>query len=185
MSYALVKDSAIQKVVARPPDGAQRLDNQMWVLGLPTADVALQQACGYYVVDGTAVKPADTEISTFDSTVALVVGVPKVVWIERPWTAEEETARTRDINSATTQTDLLSTRSAQEVGRTQLNDLIVRVDTLKSAPITTLAEARTVIRDLAQEVKNLAQGQRAVLRALNMLIRAQYGGALFDSTEAT
>lgn len=87
MSYALVIDDTIQKVGALPKS-ARRLDNQAWVMGLPDADTATQQATGWFeVVDTT--RPDDTATTTHDRSIELVGGVPTVVWTERDKTEDE------------------------------------------------------------------------------------------------
>lgn len=61
---------------------------------------ALAALCGFVQVAETS-RPANTATDTFDRTVTLVGGVPTVVWVQRPWTADELTARTGETNSAT------------------------------------------------------------------------------------
>ena len=83
MSFAKVIDNNITKLANRLPGTAQRLDNDGWVLALDTADTATQEACGWFQVDDTAVRPTDTATTTSNRTVELVGGVPTVVWVGR------------------------------------------------------------------------------------------------------
>jgi len=89
MSFAKVTDSSIEKIVARLPAAARRLDDGAWVMALRSADTATQEACGWFEVDGTAVRPDDTATATSDRGVELVGTVPTVQWTVRPKTADE------------------------------------------------------------------------------------------------
>lgn len=51
---------------------------------------------GYYPIDTTATKPADTTTTTWDRTVPFVVDRFVVTWTERPKTADELDADDRD-----------------------------------------------------------------------------------------
>ena len=103
MTYALVTSSTIQAESGRVPNAARRLDTQQWVLGLPDASVALQQACGWFAVTDTP-RPAETPTTTHDRTVQLVANVPTVVWTSRPKTPDELAADTATANDATIRT---------------------------------------------------------------------------------
>ena len=83
MSFARVINDNITNLANRLPGTAQRLDNDGWVLALDTADTATQEACGWFEVDDTAVRPTDTATTTSNRTVELVGGVPTVVWVAR------------------------------------------------------------------------------------------------------
>lgn len=103
MTYAFVTDATIQSL-GRLPNSARRLDTGQWVMGLGTAPVGLQQACGWFEVVDTP-RPADTATTTHDRSVELVNGTPTVVWTERPKTQAELDAeaaadrqRTRQVN---------------------------------------------------------------------------------------
>ena len=89
MSYAKVTDNSINKLATRLPETAQRLDNGAWVMALRTADTATQEACGWFEVDDTAVRPDDTATTTSDRSVELVVDVPTVIWTVRNKTRDE------------------------------------------------------------------------------------------------
>lgn len=110
MTYALVVANAIQSV-GPLPRSARRLDvldkdgkpAGDWVMGLATADLSLQQACGYFPVTDVA-RPADTATNTFDRSVQLVNGTPTVVWTQRPMTAPELANVAAITNRTTIQT---------------------------------------------------------------------------------
>ena len=70
------------------PRSARRLDTNQWVMGLATAPVDAQQACGWYEIVTTD-KPDDTDTTTHDRSIELVNGVPTIVWTERDKTADE------------------------------------------------------------------------------------------------
>jgi hypothetical protein len=91
--YALVTNGTVTDTRGNLPDSARNLETGDMVVGLRAyATVAEQQACGWFeVVD--AVRPADTDTHTHDRTVVLVNGTPTVQWVQREWTADEQTAR--------------------------------------------------------------------------------------------
>lgn len=102
MRYVQVIDGTIQ-MVGRLPASARRLDTGQWVMGLPDADPTLREACGWLpLVDPGRPDPALDEVVTRD--VALVDGIPTVVWGTRPKTDEEqfadEQAQAPDVTSA-------------------------------------------------------------------------------------
>ena len=88
MIYAQVTNDTVTTVAGRLPNGARRLDNGNWVLGLPDASTALQQACGWFEAVETA-RPADTATDTHTRSVELVSGVATVVWTQVPKTLEQ------------------------------------------------------------------------------------------------
>lgn len=100
ITYALVTNDAIQSL-GRLPNSARRLDTGEWVMGLATAPVAMQQACGWFEVADTA-RPADTATTTFDRAVELVNGTPTVVWTERAKTQVELDAQAQAEQDAET-----------------------------------------------------------------------------------
>ena len=93
MSYALVIDEVITQQASLLPSSARRLDDGQWVMDLPTAQLATQQACGWFQVVQTT-RPPDTATTTSDSSVELVDGYPTVVWTSRPKTTAEIDADT-------------------------------------------------------------------------------------------
>lgn len=103
MTYALVISNTVQAESNNLPASARRLDTGAWVMGLATAPVALQQACGYYQVVDTA-RPADTQTDTYDRTITLPAGVPTVTWVQRAKTAGELAADTSNTNNTTLRT---------------------------------------------------------------------------------
>lgn len=88
MMYAQVVNGTVETVSKSLPNGARRLDNQQWVIGLPDASTALQEACGWFQVVDTA-RPADTATDTYVRSVEVVGGVPTVVWTATPKSAEQ------------------------------------------------------------------------------------------------
>jgi hypothetical protein len=95
--YALVVDGQIQST-GRLPESARRLDDGAWVMGLATAGLELQAACGYLeVVEPT--RPTITTAQTFDDdTIELVAGVPTRVYHVRAKTAPELAADVANAN---------------------------------------------------------------------------------------
>ncbi len=100
MTYAFITNGTVNAEAGRPPTSARRLDTGEWVLGLRDASVDIQQACGWFAVTDTP-RPADTATTTHDRSVQLVANVPTVVWTERPFTPDEQTARTANTNRTT------------------------------------------------------------------------------------
>lgn len=84
------------------PNSARRLDTQEWVMGLATAPVDLQHACGWYEVVETA-RPADDATTTYDRSITIQNGTPTVTWTARPKTQAELDADTQNTNRATIQ----------------------------------------------------------------------------------
>jgi rhamnose utilization protein RhaD (predicted bifunctional aldolase and dehydrogenase) len=91
MKYAQVIDGKIE-TIGRLPDSGEELDGRAWVMGLSNASVAKQEACGWFVLNDDAVRPADTAEESSDRTIKLVNGRPTVVFTVRPKTDAELTA---------------------------------------------------------------------------------------------
>jgi hypothetical protein len=91
MKYAQVIDGKIE-TVGRLPESGEELDGRAWVMGLSNASVAKQEACGWFVLDDDAVRPAETAEESSDRTIELVNGRPTVVFTVRPKTDAELTA---------------------------------------------------------------------------------------------
>lgn len=93
--YALVRNNTVEQV--GPPrvwfDGSRWWDFR-------TQDPATYAAAGWLPVTEVP-KPADTDTDTHDRSVELFGGVPTVVWTQRPWSADELTARTEQVNRET------------------------------------------------------------------------------------
>lgn len=113
MAYALVIEDVIT-TLGSLPNSARRLDTQEWVLGLPTADVELQQATGWFeVVEAEAPKNTDTLV--YEQSFVLVDGIPTRVWTERPKTPEELTQEQEAANVTVIITDLNADMAAMQV----------------------------------------------------------------------
>jgi rhamnose utilization protein RhaD (predicted bifunctional aldolase and dehydrogenase) len=91
MKYAQVIDGKIE-TVGRLPESGEELVGKAWVMGLSNASVAKQEACGWFVLNDDAVRPADTAEESSDRTIELVNGRPTVVFTARPKTDAELTA---------------------------------------------------------------------------------------------
>lgn len=102
MTYAHVTNGTVD-TIGRLPNSARRTDTQQWVLGLATAPVELQRACGWYEVVETP-RPDDTASVTHDRSVELVNGTPTVVWTQRNKTPDEIAADTATTNGTTIRT---------------------------------------------------------------------------------
>lgn len=90
------------------PGSDRRLDTGQWVMGLPAATVADQQACGWFQVTLNP-QPADTSTTRYTSyTVQLVGGFPTQVWTPVTKTAQEQTDEATTANRATVRADLVS-----------------------------------------------------------------------------
>ena len=100
MTYAYSLDATTIQSVGRLPRAARRLDDDAWVLGLPDATVAVQQACGWWAVTDVP-RPADTATATFERTVEFVAGTVTVVWTERPKTQAELDAEALNVRQET------------------------------------------------------------------------------------
>lgn len=157
MSYALVISNAIQSEGGLPAS-ARRLDNQAWVLGLPTATVALQQACGYFLVTDVA-QPSDTATKTYDRSLTLVAGVPTVTWTQRDKTAQE----IANATSISNRDDLLAQATAAMI---TLQGYIDQPD----VNVASLAQAQTVCRGLQDAIQFEAQVLRRLIRLAASLL---------------
>ena len=102
MSYALVINEAITEQASKLPSSARRLDDGSWVMDLLTADLGLQQACGWFQIVDTACPP-DTATTTSDRSIQIVNGLPTVVWTVRDKTAAEIAA---DVAAAERQAEV-------------------------------------------------------------------------------
>jgi hypothetical protein len=152
--YALVVDGQIQST-GRLPESARRLDDGAWVMGLATAGLELQAACGYLeVVEPT--RPTITTAQTFDDdTIELVAGVPTRVYHVRAKTAGELANDVANANRT-----LLSDRATIEADITALKTFLTDVDidaVLAQAnntalPTATLNRAlKTIVRQLRRD----------------------------------
>lgn len=138
--YALVVDDAVVST-GRLPASARRLDTQEWVMGLATATVDLQQACGYLEVDEPA-RPTVTAQQTFDpDTIELVAGVPTRVFHVRAKTQAELDADTADA-------DTRAERDQAKAAVAQLDQFITRGATNTAAQVRdmTVIQARILKR---------------------------------------
>ena len=102
MTYAHITNGTVD-TIGRLPNSARRTDTQQWVLGLATAPVELQRACGWYEVVDTP-RPDDTPTTTTDRSVELVNGTPTVVWTQRNKTPDEIASDTATTNGETIRT---------------------------------------------------------------------------------
>jgi hypothetical protein len=84
MIFAKIIDGTIE--IGRLPGSARRLNDGRWVMDL--SDREEREACGWFEVIQTA-RPSDTAETTSDRTIALVAGIPTVVWTVRPKTQAE------------------------------------------------------------------------------------------------
>ncbi len=111
--YALIVNNTATTVQGTLPDAARRQDTQDWVLGLPNATVALQQACGWFAVTDVA-RPADTATKTTDRSIQNIGGTWTVVWTQRDQTADELASTTANTNRATITTAAGNALSANQ-----------------------------------------------------------------------
>jgi hypothetical protein len=162
--FALVVNNAIQ-AVGRLPDSARRLDSGQWVLGLPTASAAIQQACGWFAVTDTP-RPADTSTTTHERDVVLVSGVPTVRWTSVP-------KSTQAINRATIDSQIAAALA-------ELDALIAApaVPTVPDGTLTTaqLSEAVRTMRTAIQQNRVGAQRVAATLKQTIRLVRNDLNG---------
>lgn len=119
-TFALVTAGTVQSESGAVPSSARRLDTQEWVLGLPDASVALQQACGYIAVTDVA-RPADTATLTYTRSLTVAGQTVTVTWVSRNKTAGEIQAATDAANvAANTPTLDTQVRAAYNANRTYL-----------------------------------------------------------------
>ena len=146
MSYSKVIDNQIVSN-GNLPATAQRLDNGAWVMNVRQADVATQEACGWYRVVRVD-RPADDPTKNVARTIELVDGVPTTVWTE--------TDKTQDELDADAQ------KAADQAERDQVRDIVGQLDTYLEIGSPTAAQTRTQVDRLT--------------RAVRRLIKDQYGG---------
>ena len=148
--YAYVIDGVVREESGSLPASARRLDTGEWVMGLDTAPDDLLHATGWWEVIDTP-RPDDTETTTHDRTVEVVDGQPTVVWVARPWTADELAAEEAAAN--TTQ---LVAESDESVDK-----LVAVVEALNALTALTNADINAnpaaIIKDLARECKTIAR----------------------------
>lgn len=92
--YARIVNGSVDRVTGALPPSARRLDTQEWVLGLPDAPTALQEACGWFAV-AEAPRPPDTDTTTHTSSVVLIAGAPTRTWTSVPKPPVPPTAEER------------------------------------------------------------------------------------------
>jgi hypothetical protein len=140
MSYALVIDNGVQSEGPLPAS-ARRLDTGQYVMSLPT--VALQEACGYFLVKTTA-RPADTATETYDRSVTFAAGVATETWSKRDKTQGE-------IDNASTAANHSSiiTNLNQDMDKMQA--------TIDATNATINANPATFIKDIARMNRRLGR----------------------------
>jgi hypothetical protein len=105
MSFAYVNGGSVHSIRNHLRFAAQRQDTGQWVMNLDLADSATREACGWYdLID--AARPADTATHTSDRSLVFTAGVASVVWVVRPWTADELTAQQKAAAAAARTTEL-------------------------------------------------------------------------------
>lgn len=158
MTFALIVGNTVQ-ALGRLPESARRLDDGSLVIGLADATRELREATGWFeVVDTT--RPTDTAEATYDRSIALVSGVPTVVWTERAKTADELAGQQQQANRTTVQDRL----------RADLATIDAIVGTAAvSVTGSTVAEVRSstqaALRDLQRQTKDVARIAKRLIRA--------------------
>ena len=92
-------------------------------------------------------RPADTDTTTHDESVALVNGLPVQTWTPRPWTAEQLAARQAAA-------DRKANRAAVKAIITDLQAEKARCDVVIAKPNNTITGADT--KDVARAGKRIA-----------------------------
>jgi hypothetical protein len=121
--------------------------------GLAEADVATQEACGYFVITETP-PPTVTETQRYEYTIELVDGRPVQVWTVREESTDERTERLRAMARVT----------LRDIQRAQT--FISRSDTFQALSAPTLAQTRDHLK--------------MVSTAVEELLAVVIGGALLD-----
>ena len=155
MMHALVVDSTVQSVGALPRS-ARRLDTGQWVMGLATAPVAAQQACGYHEVVRNP-RPDNTPTTTWDRSVEWTGTQVVETWTERDKTAEEVQAEQEAANQTA------MTAATAEA----LDDLATLIDaTTAYIDLADPSQQETVqqVTVNARAARELAQNQRKIIR---------------------
>lgn len=142
MTYALVVDGRIQANGALPAS-ARRLDDGRWVMGLATAGVALQRACGWYEITDSGPPQYDPATHVLEPrTVSYnpLAGV-SYVYTVRAKTADELAA---DVAAAQAKTE-----------RDQAKAAIADIDTFLALPTPSNAQVVAQVRLNARVLKRL------------------------------
>lgn len=167
--YAQIIDGEIT-AVGRLPRSARRLDTGQWVMGLATAPVELQQACGWYEVVETE-RPAETATQVPVGTVEVVEGVPTRVWTMRDKTPEEIAAEAEQANQSSIEQAARDALATNRADITQAQNIATQAEALSSATFPNNGQRDNAIRSLATGVRMLAVQSEAQARQLNGLIR--------------
>lgn len=147
MTYAYVENSVIQREVSDLPATGVRQDTGQYVLALPTAPVQDQQACGWFVVDNSAVRPEDTATDTYDRTLQLVGDVPTVSWVQRPKTQGE-------VDREKTETRKASVEDKVQTALTRLDQIIGAADAT-TVDLTRFNQLQDAVQDIARYQKHI------------------------------
>lgn len=150
MVYVKVEGGVVTERDLPPSD--RKLDTQEWVMGLPDATDAERESCGWFLLDETAVRPADTATTTFAARIDIIDGRPVRVWIEEAKSAIQLERERRN-----------GTRSTlEQQARTAYTN---NADWLSNGPFTS--------------VGTIAQVQD-LTRQINGVIRVLFAGDLLD-----
>jgi len=142
--YARIIGNTITKQARQLPRTARRFDNQQWVY-LPDADVAAQQATGWFEVTVEAdTHNSATEVATL-GPVELVNGLPV-----RRYTVRAKTQAELDAETAA---------AADEVERQQARDAIADLNAYLALDQPTAAQVRQAVDHLARISKRLIRDQ--------------------------
>ena len=166
-SYCLVQNDTIVEGPGGLPDvwndGARDWD-------LRPMDAAQLAELGWFEVIETE-RPPNTDLTTWDSTVEVVDGIPTVVWAERPWTSEELAADESQQNVSQ-----MTAESNEAVDK-----LVLVVENLNALTDMTNADINAnpaaVIKDLAREVKTVARQANREARLTSGRTEDTYTGA--------
>lgn len=98
MSYARIVNNVITEFGL--PNSARRLDTNEWVMGLNESfcPESLRAACGFFVIDESAIQPPNTTTTFFLATYEVNTGRPVLVWVETPKEPEQITKESREFN---------------------------------------------------------------------------------------
>lgn len=152
------------------PSQAPRLDDPTKiVLGLPYADVATQEACGWYAVTDTP-QPTPAAGDTVDRSIQNVNSTWTVVWTERPMTTQEQADATASTNRATllTQAANALTANATFLG---LPDPTANNNTYLALSSPTNAQVVAQVKALTQQSNAYVAQLKALTQQVDKLIR--------------
>lgn len=171
--YAYIENGEIIAAFINLPSTGVNLTTGQPVPNLPEQPVAVQEACGYFLIGGDP-RPAPDDFITgiaWDANVSMVSGRPVATWSQRPPLTDETRAQIVEANTA----------AALDVGQwiTDIADLKLfltdpDIQTVLDQPNNTALTAQQLNRALKVIIRQLRRNANMQIRMSKMTMAQQH-----------